>query len=151
MTTPADRDASFRQRQAEPKNPEFASFRSLYEFDFDDFQVAACGALGGGSGVLVAAPTGSGKTVVGEYAVHLALARGRKCFYPTPIRPLSNKKYPALLRRYDSDTVGLLTGDNSINSGAPMVVLTTEVLRNMLYTGSAALAGLRYVLLDEGL
>jgi len=136
MTTPADRYASFRQRQAEPESPEFASFRSLYEFDFDDFQVAACGALGGGSGVLVAAPTGSGKTVVGEYAVHLALAQGRKCFYTTPIKALSNQKYADLVRRYDTQTVGLLTGDNSINSGAPVVVMTTEVLRNMLYTGS---------------
>jgi ATP-dependent RNA helicase HelY len=146
MTTPADRYASFRERQADP---EFASFRSLYEFDFDDFQVAACGALGGGSGVLVAAPTGSGKTVVGEYAVHLALALGRKCFYTTPIKALSNQKYADLVRRYDSETVGLLTGDNSINSGAPAVVMTTEVLRNMLYTGSTALAGLGYVVLDE--
>src|SRR5580658_916744 len=149
MTTPADRYASFRQRQAEPQSAEFASFRSLYEFDFDDFQVAACGALGGGSGVLVAAPTGSGKTVVGEYAVHLALAQGRKCFYTTPIKALSNQKYADLVRRYDSQTVGLLTGDNSINSGAPVVVMTTEVLRNMLYTGSTTLAGLGYVVLDE--
>src|SRR5580698_10314221 len=146
MTTPADRYASFRERQA---NPEFASFRALYEFDFDDFQVAACGALGGGSGVLVAAPTGSGKTVVGEYAVHLALAQGRKCFYTTPIKALSNQKYADLVRRYDHKTVGLLTGDNSINGDAPVVVMTTEVLRNMLYTGSPTLAGLGYVVLDE--
>jgi ATP-dependent RNA helicase HelY len=152
MTTPADRYAAFRERQSEPEDPEqpeFASFRALYEFDFDDFQVAACGALGGGSGVLVAAPTGSGKTVVGEYAVHLALAQGRKCFYTTPIKALSNQKYADLVRRYDSQTVGLLTGDNSVNSGAPVVVMTTEVLRNMLYTGSPALAGLGYVVLDE--
>jgi ATP-dependent RNA helicase HelY len=87
--------------------------------------------------------------VVGEYAVHLALAQGRKCFYTTPIKALSNQKYADLVRRYDSQTVGLLTGDNSINSGAPVVVMTTEVLRNMLYTGSAALAGLGYVVLDE--
>ena len=146
MTTPADRYASFRERQAEP---EFASFRTLYDFAFDDFQVAACGALSAGDGVLVAAPTGSGKTVVGEYAVHLALAQGRKCFYTTPIKALSNQKYADLVRRYDNQTVGLLTGDNSINSGAPVVVMTTEVLRNMLYTGSAALAGLGYVVLDE--
>ena len=146
MTTPADRYAAFRDRQSDP---EFASFRALYEFDFDDFQVAACGALGAGSGVLVAAPTGSGKTVIGEYAVHLALAQGRKCFYTTPIKALSNQKYADLVRRYDSRTVGLLTGDNSINGDAPVVVMTTEVLRNMLYTGSPALAGLGYVVLDE--
>jgi ATP-dependent RNA helicase HelY len=149
MTTPADRYASFRERQAEPKPPEFASFRALYDFAFDDFQVAACRALGAGSGVLVAAPTGSGKTVVGEYAVHLALTQGRKCFYTTPIKALSNQKYADLVRRYDSQTVGLLTGDNSINSGAPVVVMTTEVLRNMLYTGSTTLSGLGYVVLDE--
>ena len=159
MTTPADRFAAFRERQygsggttpLTPRgtDPELASFRALYEFDFDDFQVAACGALGAGSGVLVAAPTGSGKTVIGEYAVHLALAQGRKCFYTTPIKALSNQKYADLLRRYDSRTVGLLTGDNSINGDAPVVVMTTEVLRNMLYTGSAALSGLGYVVLDE--
>src|SRR5579871_6475841 len=87
MTTPADRYAAFRGRQDE--SPELADFRGLYDFDFDGFQVQACRALGQGSGVLVAAPTGSGKTVVGEYAVHLALAQGRKCFYTTPIKALS--------------------------------------------------------------
>ena len=109
----------------------------------------ACRALGAGRGVLVAAPTGSGKTVVGEFAVHLALAQGRKCFYTTPIKALSNQKYTDLVRRYDHQTVGLLTGDNSINGDAPVVVMTTEVLRNMLYTGSPTLAGLGYVVLDE--
>src|SRR6202142_80915 len=146
MTTPAERYAASRERQSDP---ELAAFRALYDFDFDAFQVDACRAPGAGSGVLVAAPTGSGKTVVGEYAVHLALAQGRKCFYTTPIKALSNQKYADLVRRYDSQTVGLLTGDNSINSGAPVVVMTTEVLRNMLYTGSQALAGLGYVVLDE--
>src|SRR4051812_6547412 len=146
MTTPADRYAAFRDRQSAP---ELAGFRALYDFDFDDFQVAACRALGDGHGVLVAAPTGSGKTVIGEYAAHLALAQGRKCFYTTPIKALSNQKYADLVRRYDSQTVGLLTGDNSINGDAPVVVMTTEVLRNMLYTGSQALAGLGYVVLDE--
>jgi len=146
MTTPADRYAAFRDRQSDP---ELAAFRGLYDFAFDDFQVAACSALGEGSGVLVAAPTGSGKTVIGEYAVHLALAQGRKCFYTTPIKALSNQKYADLVRRYDSSTVGLLTGDNAINGDAPVVVMTTEVLRNMLYTGSVALSGLGYVVLDE--
>ena len=126
-----------------------AGFRALYDFDFDDFQVEACQALSAGRGVLVAAPTGSGKTVIGEYAVYLALAQGRKCFYTTPIKALSNQKYADLVRRYDSRTVGLLTGDNSINGDAPVVVMTTEVLRNMLYTGSATLSGLGYVVLDE--
>jgi ATP-dependent RNA helicase HelY len=146
MTTPAERYAASRVRQL---NPELASFRALYDFDFDDFQVDACRALGAGRGVLVAAPTGSGKTVVGEFAVHLALAQDRKCFYTTPIKALSNQKYTDLVRRYDHHTVGLLTGDNSINGDAPVVVMTTEVLRNMLYTSSPTLAGLGYVVLDE--
>jgi ATP-dependent RNA helicase HelY len=146
MTTPAERYAASRERQSDP---ELAAFRALYDFDFDDFQIDACRALGTGHGVLVAAPTGSGKTVVGEFAVHLALAQGRKCFYTTPIKALSNQKYTDLVRRYDHATVGLLTGDNSINGDAPVVVMTTEVLRNMLYTGSSTLSGLGYVVLDE--
>ncbi|MCW2934700.1 MAG: hypothetical protein JWM19_5662 [Actinomycetia bacterium] len=143
---PAERYAKFRERQADP---EFTAFRELYDFAFDDFQIAACGALTAGDGVLVAAPTGSGKTVVGEYAVHLALSQGRKCFYTTPIKALSNQKFTDLTRRYGSDNVGLLTGDNSVNGEAPVVVMTTEVLRNMLYAGSATLRGLGYVVLDE--
>src|SRR5215472_15046038 len=128
---------------------QLTSFRRLYDFDFDDFQVAACDALGGGHGVLVAAPTGSGKTVIGEFAVHLGLAAGRKCFYTTPIKALSNQKYNDLVSRYSAAQVGLLTGDNSINGEAPIVVMTTEVLRNMLYAGSVTLDGLGYVVLDE--
>jgi ATP-dependent RNA helicase HelY len=143
---PAESYARFRERQAAP---EFASFRDLYGFDFDPFQVAACTALASGDGVLVAAPTGSGKTVVGEFAVHLALEQGRKCFYTTPIKALSNQKYNDLVRRYDSESVGLLTGDNAVNGNAPIVVMTTEVLRNMLYAGSATLKDLGYVVLDE--
>jgi ATP-dependent RNA helicase HelY len=143
---PAERYARFRERQADP---EFTAFRELYDFAFDDFQVAACAALSAGDGVLVAAPTGSGKTVVGEYAVHLALSQGRKCFYTTPIKALSNQKYGDLCRRYGATSVGLLTGDNSVNGEAPVVVMTTEVLRNMLYAGSATLRDLGYVVLDE--
>ena len=144
--SPAERYAKFREHQAAP---EFTSFRELYDFDFDPFQVAACAALTNGDGVLVAAPTGSGKTVVGEYAVHLALTQGKKCFYTTPIKALSNQKYNDLVRRYDTDTVGLLTGDNAVNGDAPVVVMTTEVLRNMLYAGSRTLKDLGYVVLDE--
>src|SRR5579862_7616877 len=134
MATPAERYSASRERQSDP---ELATFRGLYDFDFDDFQVDACRALGAGRGVLVAAPTGSGKTVVGEFAVHLALAQGHKCFYTTPIKALSNQKYGDLCRRYGAASVGLLTGDNSVNGEAPVVVMTTEVLRNMLYAGSA--------------
>src|SRR5262250_3492050 len=137
------------QRDETTDRPDLTAFRALYDFDFDDFQVEACQALNAGHGVLVAAPTGSGKTVIGEFAVHLALAEGRKCFYTTPIKALSNQKYGDLVRRYGPDKVGLLTGDNSINGEAPVVVMTTEVLRNMLYAGSPTLAGLGYVVLDE--
>jgi ATP-dependent RNA helicase HelY len=111
--------------------------------------VQACRALEAGSGVLVAAPTGAGKTVVGEFAVSLALAAGRKCFYTTPIKALSNQKYADLSARHGRDSVGLLTGDNTINGEAPVVVMTTEVLRNMLYAGSATLRGLGFVVMDE--
>ena len=146
MGSPADAYARFRSRR---DGADFDSFAALYDFEFDDFQVKACAALTAGDGVLVAAPTGSGKTVVGEFAVHLALAQGRKCFYTTPIKALSNQKYADLVRRYGASDVGLLTGDNSINGEAPVVVMTTEVLRNMLYTSSSTLGGLSYVVLDE--
>ena len=124
-------------------------FRKLYEFPLDPFQVEACEAVEEGHGVLVAAPTGSGKTVVGEFAVHLALATGRKCFYTTPIKALSNQKFTDLVDRYGPGNVGLLTGDNSINGEAPIVVMTTEVLRNMLYAGSRTLLDLGFVVMDE--
>lgn len=150
MSTPAEKYAQFRSDQETGKsNPALAEFRSLYDFGLDDFQLRACAALEDGHQVLVAAPTGSGKTLVGEFAVHLALARGQKCFYTTPIKALSNQKYGDLVRRYGSDNVGLLTGDNSINSEAPIVVMTTEVLRNMLYAASGTLLGLSYVVMDE--
>jgi len=147
-TSPAQRYAASRRRR-EQDGPALTGFAALYDFTFDDYQRRACQALNAGHGVLVAAPTGSGKTVVGEFAVHLALAEGRKCFYTTPIKALSNQKYGDLVRRYGPDTVGLLTGDNSINGEAPVVVMTTEVLRNMLYGGSVTLDGLGYVVLDE--
>ncbi len=148
MTTPAERYAAHRQRMA-GFTPALTEFQSLFDFDLDVFQIEACRALENGHGVLVAAPTGSGKTVVGEFAVHLALANGQKCFYTTPIKALSNQKYTDLSRRYGSANVGLLTGDNTINGEAPIVVMTTEVLRNMLYAGSATLTGLAYAVMDE--
>ncbi|HUF32368.1 MAG TPA: DEAD/DEAH box helicase [Acidimicrobiales bacterium] len=120
-----------------------------YDFPLDDFQRRAMDAVDEGRSVLVAAPTGSGKTVVAEHAVADALARGGKAFYTTPIKALSNQKYADLARRHGADRVGLLTGDNSINGDAPVVVMTTEVLRNMIYAGSGALGGLRWVVLDE--
>ncbi len=118
-------------------------------FDLDDFQRRAIDALDAGRSVLVAAPTGSGKTVVAEYAVAKALSDGGKAFYTTPLKALSNQKYRDLVERHGRDAVGLLTGDLVRNGDAPVVVMTTEVLRNMIYAGSASLDGLRYVVLDE--
>ncbi len=146
MSSPAERYAQFR---ADQKHPHFAAFKDSLSFTLDDFQVQACKALEDGHGVLVAAPTGAGKTIVGEFAVYLALTTGKKCFYTTPIKALSNQKYSDLLETYGNDKVGLLTGDNSINSEAPIVVMTTEVLRNMLYAGSSTLQGLSHVVMDE--
>ena len=90
--------------------------------------------------MLVAAPTGSGKTVVADYAIDLALAGGGKAFYTTPIKALSNQKHGDLVRRLGPERVGLLTGDNAINGDAPVVVMTTEVLRNMIYADVAGAA-----------
>ncbi len=128
---------------------ELTKFTAEYPFALDDFQLRSCRALESGHGVLVCAPTGAGKTVVGEFAVHLALAAGGKCFYTTPIKALSNQKHNDLVARYGADKIGLLTGDQSINGDADIVVMTTEVLRNMLYANSPALHGLSYVVMDE--
>jgi ATP-dependent RNA helicase HelY len=144
--TAAERYADYRRDRAHPVLRDFAAH---YDFPLDDFQVRACREIEDGRGVLVAAPTGSGKTIVGEFAVHLALQTGRKAFYTTPIKALSNQKYHDLVTRYGADQVGLLTGDNSLNGEAPIVVMTTEVLRNMLYAGSRTLTGLGFVVMDE--
>ncbi len=150
MNSPAERYAAARRRAEQAARlPALTEFAQELPFELDPFQREACEALEQGSGVLVCAPTGAGKTVVGEFAVHLALAQGRKCFYTTPIKALSNQKYNDLVRQYGAAKVGLLTGDNSINGDAPVVVMTTEVLRNMLYAGSTALRDLGYVVMDE--
>lgn len=128
---------------------ELPRFTAELPFALDDFQRRACAALERGHGVLVCAPTGAGKTVVGEFAVHLALAGGGKCFYTTPLKALSNQKHTDLTARYGRERIGLLTGDMSVNADAPVVVMTTEVLRNMLYADSAALQGLSHVVMDE--
>ena len=124
-------------------------FAASYPFRLDDFQTEAIEALSRGESVLVAAPTGSGKTVVAEYAVQRALDHGRKAFYTTPLKALSNQKYGDFKARYGPGRVGLLTGDNSIDGEAPVVVMTTEILRNMLYEQSSTLDGLEVVVMDE--
>lgn len=148
MSSPAQRYAAARRRQAALRT-ELARFAQTYDFVLDDFQTEACQALERGEGVLVAAPTGAGKTVVGEFAVHLALAGGLKAFYTTPIKALSNQKYLDLLSRYGPDRVGLLTGDAALNPHADVIVMTTEVLRNMLYSGARDLDRLGFVVMDE--
>src|ERR1700743_306762 len=132
-----------------PAAGELARFTAELEFELDDFQRRACAALESGHGVLVCAPTGAGKTVVGEFAWQLALSSGWKCFYTTPLKALSNQKHNDFVARYDKDKIGLLTGDMSVNADAPVVVMTTEVLRNMLYADSPALQGLSHVVMDE--
>lgn len=144
--SPAERYAAAAIRAA---NPEVTAFAAAQPFELDPFQLEACRALGRGECVLVCAPTGAGKTLVGEFAVARALAAQGKCFYTTPIKALSNQKYADLAGVYGPDSVGLLTGDTAINPHAPIVVMTTEVLRNMLYAGSADLAGLSAVVMDE--
>ncbi len=144
--SPSERYAEFQRHREHPVTKDF---EALYPFPLDEFQRRACHEIEEGRGVLVAAPTGSGKTVVGEFAIHLAKSTGRKCFYTTPIKALSNQKYSDLVDRYGPEDVGLLTGDNVVNGEAPVVVMTTEVLRNMLYAGSRTLLGLGYVVMDE--
>ena len=131
------------------KAPSLDSFLKLLDFPLDDFQEKSCLALAAGKGVLVAAPTGAGKTIIGEFAIHLAIEKNLKVFYTTPIKALSNQKYAELVKRYGAERVGLLTGDTNQNSDAQIVVMTTEVLRNMIYANSNALISLGFVVMDE--
>lgn len=125
-----------------------AFFESL-PFEADPFQIEAAEAVEAGQSVIVTAPTGAGKTLVAEAAVDHCLRTGRRAFYTTPLKALSNQKYGDFVSIYGPDRVGLLTGDNSINGHAPVVVMTTEVLRNMIYAGSADIDDLSVVVLDE--
>ncbi|MGI9825117.1 DEAD/DEAH box helicase [Agromyces sp. Marseille-Q5079] len=145
--SPAERYAMSREQRRRPRLQDFAAAQ---RFDLDPFQRAACGALDEGRSVLVAAPTGAGKTVVAEFAVYLAMQDpDAKVFYTTPIKALSNQKYQEFVEAWGSENVGLLTGDTNVNSGARIVVMTTEVLRNMLYAESPTLDRLAYVVMDE--
>ena len=146
VSPPAEKFAAAKKRLNHPLTQEFVD---SFDFAFDDFQIAACNSVEDGHGVLVAAPTGAGKTVVGEFAAFLALKHSKKCFYTTPIKALSNQKYQEFVERFGSENVGLLTGDTNINSEASILVMTTEVLRNMLYQGSSTLSNLGSVVMDE--
>lgn len=145
--SPAERFAASRDRARQPL---LETFREGLRFDLDPFQREACGALERGRSVLVAAPTGAGKTIVAEFAVFLAMREANaKVFYTTPMKALSNQKFQEFVEAYGAESVGLLTGDTNINSHARIVVMTTEVLRNMLYADSDLLTDLAYVVMDE--
>ena len=146
--SPAERYRAFKESRKRMQSVA-ARFADRMPFELDAFQQDANEALEAGSNVLVAAPTGAGKTVVADFAIYLAQQRNVKAFYTTPIKALSNQKYHDLVDMYGADKVGLLTGDTSINSEADIVVMTTEVLRNMLYEHSTTLNALGYVILDE--
>jgi ATP-dependent RNA helicase HelY len=139
----------FERSVASRNYPLTQEFQARYPFDFDLFQIEGCHALEKGSGVLIAAPTGSGKTIIGEFAIYKAIRERKKCFYTTPIKALSNQKFNDLTDIYGPEKVGLLTGDTNINSEAQIVVMTTEVLRNMIYARSSTLEQVAYVVMDE--
>lgn len=135
--------------KARTSHPLTLKFAESFDFPLDDFQIQSLHCVEDGRGLLVAAPTGAGKTVVGEFAAFLALEKGKKCFYTTPIKALSNQKFAEFVAKFGDENVGLLTGDTNINSEAPILVMTTEVLRNMLYAGSSTLTNLQSVVMDE--
>jgi len=125
------------------------AFRRTVPFELDPFQVEAIQKLGTHNGVLVSAPTSSGKTVVADYAIFEALEDGVKAIYTTPLKALSNQKFRDLKKRYGEGYVGLITGEHTINDSAPVVVMTTEILRNLIYDDPDRLREVRYVILDE--
>lgn len=125
-----------------------------FPFELDDFQKEACKCIENKESVVVCAPTGAGKTVIAEFAIQCALKNDERIFYTTPLKALSNQKFNDFSQKYGADKVGLLTGDSSFNRNAQIVVMTTEVFRNMLYCtnfGSISdnMQKVRYVVLDE--
>ncbi|MGV8897394.1 MAG: DEAD/DEAH box helicase [Rhodoglobus sp.] len=146
-TSPAERYAAAKKNR---ELPVLRAFRAAQRFDLDEYQVAACAVVESGKSVLVAAPTGAGKTIIAEFAIYRAMQQeSDKVFYTAPMKALSNQKFQELQAEYGEDAVGLLTGDTNINSHARIVVMTTEVLRNMLYADSDLLKNLSCVVMDE--
>ena len=135
------------------QSSEVPPLEQLFPFSLDDFQLEAIEALNQGHSVVVSAPTGSGKTLIGEYAIHRALAHGQKVFYTTPLKALSNQKLRDFREQFGAERVGLMTGDLTVNREASIVVMTTEIFRNMLYAeadeGDDPLADVEAVVLDE--
>ncbi|QAV69381.1 DEAD/DEAH box helicase [Salinibacterium sp. UTAS2018] len=145
--SPAERYAAAKKRRGYPV---LESFRASQRFDLDAFQISACEVVESDKSVLVAAPTGAGKTIIAEFAIYRAMQLdGPKVFYTAPMKALSNQKFQELVAEYGPEAVGLLTGDTNVNAGARIVVMTTEVLRNMLYAKSDLLKNLSTVVMDE--
>src|ERR1700716_1230127 len=124
-------------------------FQESRPWPLDDFQIEAIEKLDARRGVLVSAPTSSGKTVVADYCSFRALREGSRVIYTTPLKALSNQKYRDFRQELGEENVGLVTGENTINDEAPIVVMTTEILRNVIYEDPARLDDVRYVVLDE--
>src|SRR6266851_2639897 len=125
----------------------FDRFQARYPFPLDDFQIEACRAIAAGQSVIVSAPTGAGKTLVAEFAIQAALETGKRIAYTTPLKALSNQKFGDFTRAFGADVVGILTGDVKVKPQGRVLVMTTEILRNMFYGGG--LADLGWVVLDE--
>ena len=127
--------------------------KEIFPFSLDDFQLEAIDSLNQGHSLVVSAPTGSGKTLIGEYAIHRAMAHGQKVFYTTPLKALSNQKLRDFRNEFGSENVGLMTGDLSVNRNASIIVMTTEIFRNMLYAeadkNDDPLIDVEAVVLDE--
>ena len=134
---------------AQPAPSLIEAFQATLPWTLDPFQVEAIEKLESHHGVLVSAPTSAGKTVIADYAIFRALQTDTRAIYTTPLKALSNQKYRDYRRLHGEGYVGLVTGENTINPLAPVVVMTTEILRNLIYEDPERLHRVRYVILDE--
>jgi ATP-dependent RNA helicase HelY len=149
LSTAADRYAQFKRNKSIERTPLLNKFLARLDFPIDDFQLQALTAIDSSDSVLVAAPTGAGKTLIAEFGIEKALASKKRIFYTTPIKALSNQKFRDFVALYGEGNVGLLTGDRKINPYAPVLVMTTEILRNMIYSESQDIGDLGWVVMDE--